>query len=254
MTSPSTRTVLITGAASGIGAALARKLAGPGISLFLHTGRNGDALEAVAAECRALGARTGTCTGDLSQEETCLQLVAAARARFGTIDQIVANAGKARKATFSGMTRAALMADFALMPAALASLVTAALPDLCASPRGRVVAVSSFVAHVHGKGGHVFASTSAAKAALEALIDVLALELAPHGATANCVVPGFTRKEGGGHAAIAGDSHAAVQAATPTGRMSEPAEIAAAIAFLLGDEAGQITGARLQVDGGLRLG
>ncbi|WP_138466663.1 SDR family NAD(P)-dependent oxidoreductase [Poseidonocella sp. HB161398] len=253
MTNSPSRSVLITGAASGIGAALARKIAAPGVSLLLHTGRNAEALAAVADECRALGAAAETETGDLALEDTCTRLVASARSHFGRIDQIVANAGKARKSSFGAFSYDDLMADFAIMPGALVRIVTEALPDLQGSDWGRVVAVSSFVAHVHGKAGHSFPTTSAAKAAIEALMDALALELAPHGATANCVVPGFTRKQGGGHAAIGGDTHDAVRAAVPTGRMTEPGEVATAIAFLLGREAGQITGSRLQVDGGLRL-
>ncbi|WP_172332047.1 SDR family NAD(P)-dependent oxidoreductase [Mangrovicoccus sp. HB161399] len=254
MTISPDRTILVTGAASGIGASVARSLAAPGTALLLHTGSNAAALGAVAAACRSRGAAVATEIGDLAREETCTRLLHSARSHFGRIDQIVANAGKARKARFGSFTHDDLMADLAMMPGALVRLVTGALGDLETSAWGRVVAVSSFVAHVHGKAGHSFPTTSAAKAAIEALMDALALQLAPCGTTVNCVVPGFTRKEGGGHAAIGGDTHDAVRAATPTGRMTEPAEVAAAIVFLLSREAGQITGSRLQVDGGLRLG
>ncbi|AJE46874.1 SDR family NAD(P)-dependent oxidoreductase [Celeribacter indicus] len=254
MTKTHTRSLLITGAASGIGAAIARRCAGPGTALLLHTGTNAGALDTVAADCRAAGSDTITALGDLAEPSTAAGLVEQARKSFGRIDQIVSNAGKAAKAPFGAFTQDDLMRDLASMPGAFAALVTAALPDLETSPQGRVVAISSFVAHVHGKAGTLFPTTSAAKAALEALVAALALQLAPHGTTVNAVMPGFTRKQGGGHLAVSSDTLSAAIAATPTGRLTEPGDVAAAVAFLLSPEAAQITGTTLRVDGGLTLG
>lgn len=248
------RTLIITGAASGIGAAIARKCAGPETKLMLHTGKNAEALNAVAQDCTKAGAEVITALGDLTDPTVPAQLVSQARDSFGRINQIVSNAGKASKAPFGQFSHDDLMRDFAMMPSAFARLVTAALPDLETSPWGRVVAISSFVAHVHGKAGTSFPTTSAAKAALEALVDALALQLAPTGTTVNSVVPGFTRKQGGGHLAVSTDTLSAATNATPTGRLTEPDDIAATVAFLLSQEAAQITGATLHVDGGLTLG
>jgi NAD(P)-dependent dehydrogenase (short-subunit alcohol dehydrogenase family) len=248
------RTLIVTGAASGIGAAIARKCAGPDTNLLLHTGKNAEPLETVAQDCRDAGSQVLTALGDLANPDIPVLLVTQARANFGQVDQIVSNAGKASKTPFGQFSHDDLMRDFAMMPGAFAGLVTAALPDLVASSWGRVVAISSFVAHVHGKAGTSFPTTSAAKAAIEALVEALALQLAPSGTTVNSVVPGFTRKQGGGHLAVTTDTLSAAMAATPTGRLTEPDDIAATVAFLLSQEAGQITGATVHVDGGLTLG
>jgi 3-oxoacyl-[acyl-carrier protein] reductase len=138
------------------------------------------------------------------------------------------------------------------MPGAFLEIANAALASLSASARGRVVVVSSFVAHRFRKG-ELFPASAAAKAALEALAKSLAVQLASTGTTVNVVVPGFTRKDEGKLGALP-RSAAELAKANPQGRLALPEEIAATIAFLLSDEAAHITGATLSVDGGLTLG
>lgn len=253
MQDATTRTVIITGAASGIGAAVARRIAGPGASLLLHTRANQAGLVEVATACAERGAEVETMHGDLADAEVPAALVARARDRFGRVDQIVSNAGKATRARFGTMDATDLLTAFEIMPVAFLRLVNAALPDLETSAWGRVVAVSSFVAHVFGTADLLFPATSAAKAALEALVKALAVQLGPVGTTANAVVPGFTRKQGGGHLAATSESLITAAAITPTGRLTEPQDIAAAVEFLLSQAAGQVTGQTLHVDGGLLL-
>ncbi|RYE88695.1 MAG: SDR family oxidoreductase [Hyphomicrobiales bacterium] len=247
------RTVIITGAASGIGAAVARRIAAPGAALLLHTRANQTGLAQVAADCAERGARVETMYGDLADADVPSALVACARDRFGRVDQIVSNAGKATRARFGAMPAADLLAAFEVMPVAFLRLVNAALPDLETSAWGRVVGVSSFVAHGFGTADLLFPATSAAKAALEALVKALAVQLGRAGTTANAVVPGFTRKQGGGHLAATSESLITAAAITPTGRLTEPQDIAAAVEFLLSQAAGQVTGQTLHVDGGLLL-
>ncbi len=114
--------------------------------------------------------------------------------------------------------------------------------------------MSSFVAHVFRPGVPVFAASAAAKAALEALVRALAMDLAPAGVTVNGVVPGFIRKDEGAHAAVPPERLAQQQAAIPLGRIGLPNEVAAAVAFLASPAAGYITGHMLAVDGGLGMG
>jgi 3-oxoacyl-[acyl-carrier protein] reductase len=247
------RVVVITGAASGIGASAARVLAAPETALILHTRKNAAGLTAVADSCRERGSRVATFLGDLADPDVSPALVARAQQEFGAVDQIVSNAGQAFRSDFSSLSPEAVAASFASMPLAFLRLVTAALPDLKASHTGRVVAISSFVAHLFRTAGLLFPGTSAAKAALEALAKALAVELAPAGVTVNIIVPGFTRKEGGGHLAASTESLKTAVGLTPSGRLTEPADIAATIAFLLSPGAAQITGQAIHVDGGLGL-
>ncbi|MBB5753737.1 SDR family oxidoreductase [Prosthecomicrobium pneumaticum] len=253
MTAAFERVVLVTGAASGIGAETARTLAAGGTALLLHTRKNAAGLAEVAEACRARGAAVETATGDLGDPDVPAALVGAARAAFGRVDQIVSNAGQAARSRIGDLTPAELEAAFAAMPVAFLRMVTAALPDLERSSCGRVVAISSFVAHIFGTAGLNFPATSAAKAALEALVKVMAMQFAPQGITVNAIVPGFTRKQGGGHLAATPDSLKTAVSVTPTGRLTEPADIAATVAFLLSPGAVQITGQAIHVNGGLNL-
>ncbi len=244
---------LITGAASGIGAALARRLAGPGRRLVLHTRANQEKLDAVAAAARAAGAETEIVLGDLLEPATPGLLIERARARFGRLDHLVSNAGFADKRRFGVLDTAGLERSWNGIARAFFQLADAALPLLEAAPGGRVVAVSSFLAHVFRLGPDHFPASAAAKAGLEAMTRSLAAQLGPKGVTVNCVVPGYIRKDPGAHAALDEAGWKRALDRVPLGRLGLPEEIAGTIAFLLSPEAAYITGQSIHVDGGLTL-
>ena len=190
-----TRVALITGASSGIGAATVRALAAADTAVALHARRNRAGAEAIASQLQGSGAKTLIVEGDLSEPGTAARLVDETAARFGRLDIVVSNAGFADRRPVGELDRVAWEASLAAMTTAFFELATAAKPLLVeAGASGRLVGVSSFVAHAFARGLMTFPASAAAKAGMEAFARALAVDLAPAGVTVNCVAPGFVEK------------------------------------------------------------
>lgn len=248
------RVFLITGASSGIGAAVARAVAAPETAIAIHARKNRNGAEKVARAVGAIGAQSLIVEGDLAQPGTATRLVGETVARFGHVDAIVSNAGFADRRPVGEIDRAGWDASLAAMTSAFFELATAAKPWLLkAGENGRLVGVSSFVAHAFARGLMIFPASAAAKAGMEALAKALAADIAASGATVNCVAPGFVEKDADGHAALPRECMAKVSESIPMGRYARPAEIAAVIAFLCSPAASYITGQTIHVNGGLTL-
>ena len=245
------RVALVTGAASGIGAAICRTLAGADMAILVHTRANRAGAQAVVDAVRAAGGLAELALGDLAEPDIAAVLVKRATESFGGLDILVSNAGFADRTKFAELTDAAMTRSMEAIHGAFFRLARAALPHLVAGRDPRIVAVSSFVAHAFRTDLAVFAASAAAKAASEALVRALAIELAPSGVTVNAVIPGFIRKDAGAHAAFTPAQAAAQTARIPLGRLGLPDDVAAAVAFLVSAGAAYITGQALHVDGGL---
>ncbi|MEV5310765.1 oxidoreductase [Streptomyces sp. NPDC052610] len=248
------KTAVVTGASRGIGLATVRTLMAEGVHV-VGAARN------ITPELKETGARA--VSADLSTADGVATLMDTALAELGGIDLLVNNVGGGDDVQPVGFldtddTQWARIFDVNLLSAVRAS--RAALPSLV-ERRGAIVNVSSINSRLPAAGPVAY---SAAKAALAALGKSLAEEFGPRGVRVNTVSPGVVRTAiwedpdgfGGKVAASAGAEHAAFLQQIPqafaitTGRITEPEEVAALIAFLLSDVAGNITGADYVIDGG----
>lgn len=179
--------VIITGASKGIGAELARQLAAQGAMLALAA-RDRPALEKVAAECVALGARAEVIVADVAVEDDCRRMVERTVAAFGRIDTLVNNAGATMWARFADIDDMAILARIMQVNYMGAVYCTHhALPHLLAS-RGRLVGVASLTAltGVPTRSGY-----AASKHAMRGFFDSVRIELAGSGVTVTMIYPGF---------------------------------------------------------------
>jgi NAD(P)-dependent dehydrogenase (short-subunit alcohol dehydrogenase family) len=249
-----TSAILITGASSGIGAATARLLAGKDTAIAVHARKNKVGAEKIAADVRAAGGEAIVLAGDLGEAGTARHLVEAAAAEFGRLDVVISNAGFADRRPVGEVDRASWDAGLAAMTSAFFELATAAKPWLLkAGASGRMVGVSSFVAHAFARGVMTFPASAAAKAGMEAFARAFAVDLAPSGATVNCVAPGFIEKDAAAHAAVPRERMVEVSRLIPMARYGKPQEVANVIAFLCSPAASYITGQTVHVNGGLTL-
>jgi NAD(P)-dependent dehydrogenase (short-subunit alcohol dehydrogenase family) len=246
------RVAVVTGAGTGIGAAVAARFAAEGARVVL-TGRRPEPLRAAAA---ALGERALAVPADAASAADMAGLAAAAVARFGGIDILVANAGGHGAGTAADMSDEAWEQSWRANVTTCLAAARACLPQLIAR-RGCVVVVSSIagLAAAPESVGYV-----TAKHGVIGLARSMTRDFGPRGVRVNTVCPGWVRtpmadEEMDALAALRGlpDRDAAYALATaqvPLRRPAEPAEVAAVVAFLASEHASAVSGAVLTVDGG----
>lgn len=240
---------MITGAAFGIGRATAVSFAREGARMVV-TDIQGEALLAFADELRETGAEVETVIGDVSVEDDARRMIAAATARFGRLDVLVANAGIIPLGDVQEMTTADWDGVMAIDGRGMFLTCKFGIEAMLPTGGGAIVCLTS-ISGVAGQKRQ--AAYGPAKFVATGLAKHLAVEWADRGIRVNAVAPGTIstervnqmREEPGGPEYLA-----TVEAMHPMGRIGEPAEVASAILFLASDDASFITGAVLPVDGG----
>jgi 3-oxoacyl-[acyl-carrier protein] reductase len=244
-----TRTVLVTGASRGIGAAIARGLAARGYAIGLNDlPAQAETLATLAEEIRATGTRAETFLADVSSKAEVEAMAAAFLGAFEQADALVNNAGVLIAGEMDGLPEAH-WDNVMDVNAKGAFLVTQAfLPAMKARGYGRIVNIAS----IGGKhGAPQQAHYSASKAAVMGFTRVLAQEVGPLGITANCVCPGIILTEMGRVNLEDPAVRRAWQDKTALARIGDPADVVGPVAFFASDDSAFVTGQTLNVDGGI---
>jgi 3-oxoacyl-[acyl-carrier protein] reductase len=235
---------LVTGASGGIGAAIARALHAQGAVVVL-SGTRRDALDALAGE---LGERAHVCPADLRDPAAPDALVEAAEAAAGPLHVLVNNAGMTRDMLAMRLRDEDWQAVLDVDLTAPFRLARAALRGMVRRRAGRIIGISSIVGAT-GNAGQ--ANYAAAKAGLVGMTKALAQEVGSRGITVNIVAPGFI--ETPMTAVLNEAQRSKLSGAIALGRLGQPEDVAAAVAYLASDEAGWVTGATLHVNGGMAM-
>lgn len=247
MTSLSNKTVLLTGAAQGIGAVTARHFVKEGARVLL-VDRAQDALESFAKELNQAGEVAVPFVADITDKESMGQAVQAMMDQWGQIDVLINNAGITRDALTAKMTPEQWEQVIAVNLTGPMVCTQAVFPQMKAQGKGVILNASS----VSALGNIGQANYAASKSGLIAMTKTWALEFARYNIRVNAVAPGFTRTPM--LETIPEEVKAKIVAKVPLRRLAEPEEIAATYGFLASDAASFITGQVLYVDGGLTSG
>ncbi|HEY8368859.1 MAG TPA: glucose 1-dehydrogenase [Thermodesulfobacteriota bacterium] len=245
MTRLAGQVALVTGASRGIGAAIARRLAAEGAAVAVHYRTRREAAERVVEEIVRAGGRAAAFAADLADVSAIGPLFDRVEAALGTVDILVNNAGALAPTPMGALDPAAV--DLQLAVNVRAPLVASSemVRRRRGRPGGRIVHIGSGAGH-RAFPGH--AAYAASKGALEGMTPSMAQDLGPLGITVNTVAPGATATE-----MLTPDNRARLAPQIALGRVGEPDDIAAVVAFLVSPDGGWITGQVIDANGGLAL-
>ena len=234
------RVALVTGADTGIGWAIARRLQADGFALAFHTRDEKDDARERFEEIQA-GGRAEWIVGDVSDPEACERIVREAVEKLGRIDVLVNNAGVTSAKPALELTAEDFDKIFGVDVRGAFLLARSAALTMKEGGGGAIVNITSVHEHIPRPG---FALYAAGKAALGMLTRGLALELAGDGIRVNSVAPGAIATE-------RNEEADALVPEIPLGRAGEPEEVAAMVSYLAGDEARYVSGASFLIDGAM---
>jgi len=244
---------LITGAGSGIGAAIATKLSATDTLLIIHTKQNKLGLQNIAYECQSLGAEVICQYGDLTEQATIDSLVKVLNDNCNHLNGLICNAGYPDWRNFEELDQQSLTQSYSVIIDATFSLLSQCTKLLINSEAGKIVAVSSFLAHKFRVGENVVPASAMAKSGMEALIKSYAAQYADQNINANIIVPGYIKKNSPEHQPLSQASLDNILSRIPLGELGLPEDVANLADFLLSSKAKYVTGQSIHIDGGLSL-
>ena len=252
MTTPSGRVAVVTGGGAGIGRAIAERLAKDGFKVAILDVAE-EAAEQAAKSIESAGGVARGYRADVGDREQVDAALAAARSDLGPLAVVVANAAVALLQPFLSMTLDQWNHTLAINLTGTFNVVQSALPDLVDAGWGRVVLISSSAAQ---RGAPKMAHYAASKGGQMALAKALAVEFAKSGVTVNTVAPSAVETPSVQRKRDAGTMPSARDMAKniPVGRMGTGEDIAAAVSYLVSDEASYVTGQTVSVNGGAFIG
>jgi 3-oxoacyl-(acyl-carrier-protein) reductase len=243
------KTALVTGGSRGIGKAVALALAARGANVGLTCLTGCKFAEDVRGQIRDLGRRAEYFSHDVGDALEVSKLAAEVIDALGGVDILVNNAGITRDRSFKKMTQEMWDTVIAVDLTGVFTVTKQFIDEMADRGWGRVINISSIVGEVGNFGQ---ANYAAAKAGIIGLTKTLAREYARKGVTVNAIAPGFIRTR-----MVQDMPEKALEAVinmTPVGRLGEPAEVAAGVAFLASPAASYITGHVLDINGGMSMG
>jgi len=238
------KVAIVTGSSKGIGAGIAERLAADGASVVVNYVRSAELAQAVVDRIKAAGGAAIAVKADISNPREIPSLVSAAVEQFGKLDILVNNAAIYKMDSLDSLTAESIDEHYALNVRGLLLMTQAAAREL--GEGGVIVNISSGMAQSPYPMVHVYCST---KGAVNTLTRSLALELGPRKIRVVGIAPGFTATEGNADSREAATDY--LVGKTPLGRIGEPKDIAAAVAFAVSTDADWITGSTIDVAGGM---
>jgi len=243
------KVAIVTGASRGIGAAIAKRLARDGAKIVVNYATSQKEAEQVVAEIKAAGGEAVPMRADMGKPADIPTLFAAALKHFGKLDILVNNAAVMRRAFLQEVTAENIDAHFNVNVRGY--LLACKEAEIHMTKGGCIINVASAISRMAYPGAVVYTAT---KGAIDVMSRVLAMELGPKGIRVNVVAPGSTRTDMNSEkSGKTKEEEAQEIAATALRRIGEPEDIADATAYLASEDARWVTGAWLDVSGGIRL-
>lgn len=243
------KVALVTGASRGIGASIAKKLAGEGVFVIVNYNGSKERAESVVNEINVAGGEAAAIQCDVSDFEACSAFIADIIKSYGRLDILVNNAGITKDGLLMKMSESDFDAVINTNLKGAFNTIRHVSRQMLKQRSGRIINISS-VSGLLGNAGQ--ANYAASKAGVIGLTRSVARELASRQITVNAVAPGFVGTEM--IEAMTDSAKESMTSMIPFGRIGEPEEIADAVVFLASDAARYITGQVIAVDGGMSIG